>query len=131
MPQLKPVPADPYPWPITGPFAPDEAAVLVIDMQMDFCSPAGYIGKMGYDVTPLRAPIGPIQQVLRAARKAGMKVLYTRQGYRADLADLSAHKRLRFARAGIEVGRRGPLGRLFVRDEPGWQIIPELAPDQG
>jgi nicotinamidase-related amidase len=60
-----------------------------------------------------------------------MRVVHTRQGYRADLADLPAWRRLRAERTGSPVGREGPLGRVLVRGEPGFEIVPELAPRPG
>ncbi len=125
------VEADPYPWPILEGVAAPECGVIVIDMQVDFCDPTGYVGQLGYDIAPLRAPIEPIRAVLAAARGAGMAVFHTRQGYRRDLADMPAFRAERYRRTGVPVGGEGPCGRVLVRGEPGWQIIPELAPLDG
>jgi nicotinamidase-related amidase len=100
-------------------------------MQLDFCDERGYIGQMGYDVGPLRKPIEPTRKALAAARKAGLHVLHTRQGYRADLADYPVKLRTRGEHRGAMPGDPGPLGRILLRGEPGWQIIPELAPADG
>ncbi len=125
------VPADPYAWPDTTDGAAANSALIIIDMQLDFCDARGYIGQMGYDVAPLRAPIEPARRALAAARKAGLHVFHTRQGYRADLADLPVKKRRRTEHRGAVPRDPGPLGRILMRGEPGWQIIPELAPEDG
>ena len=125
------VPADPLPFPADGPLEPGETALLVIDMQADFCSPGGYMAALGCDLSGLRAPIEPLSAALAAARRAGLLVVYTRQGYRADLADQSPSRAARGRLQGSPIGRPGPLGRVLVRGEPGWQIIPELAPAAG
>ena len=126
---MKTVDADPYPWPYDGRIEPARTALLVIDMQRDFCGEGGYVDRMGYDLNLTRSAVAPIARVLAAVRAIpGFTVVFTREGHRPDLADCPPNKLWRSKRIGAGIGDPGPCGRVLVRGEPGWEIVDELRP---
>ncbi|NKB81095.1 MAG: isochorismatase family protein [Nitrospirales bacterium] len=124
--------ADPYEWPYDGNMDPQHTALLVIDMQHDFCGSGGYVDKMGYDLSLTARAIEPIKHVLGSVRTIpGFTVIHTREGHRVDLADCPPNKLWRSKKIQAGIGDPGPKGRILVRGEPGWDIIDELRPASG
>jgi len=118
------VDALPYPFE----FDLSSTALLIIDMQRDFCAPGGFGEKLGNDITLTRKVIAPLQKVLEAAREAGMYVIHTREGHRPDLSDCPPTKLNRSRRQGAGIGDEGPMGRILIRGEYGHDIVDELKP---
>ncbi|WP_337270923.1 cysteine hydrolase family protein [Oryzifoliimicrobium ureilyticus] len=118
-------------WPLGGPISKQNIALVIIDMQVDFCAPGGWVDQLGEDVSNTRSVIEPIREVLDAARAEGLSVIHTREGHLPDLSDLHVNKQWRTRAHGLGIGDAGKNGRILVHGEPGWQIIPELTPLDG
>src|SRR5262245_31249230 len=111
-------------------FDPKRSALLIIDMQRDFVLPGGFGEALGNDVTQLQKTIAPTKAILEGARTAGMLVIHTREGHRADLSDCPPSKLVR-GRGKTRIGDLGPMGRILVRGEIGHDIVPDLYPVAG
>ena len=103
-----PVAATPYAWPFDGTFSAQSTALLCIDWQVDFCGVGGYVDRMGYDLTLTRRGLAPTARILGTARAAGLQVIHTREGHRADLSDCPPNKLWRSQQIGAEIGSSGP-----------------------
>jgi nicotinamidase-related amidase len=84
-------------------------AVVVVDMQNDFCHPDGWLASIGVDVTPNRAPIGPINQLLTAARAHSLPVIWVNWGNRPDRLNLGPSTHHVYDPAGLGGGLGSPL----------------------
>ena len=115
----------PHPFPLVL----SQTALLVIDMQYDFCHPDGYSGSvLGADLSAASAIIARIQSVIAWARTHHMLVVYTRESHRPDLSDLTASKRDRYINAGYPVGSPGKMGRFLIQGEPGTELLDVFTP---
>jgi nicotinamidase-related amidase len=125
------VDAEPYAWPYDGPLDLTRTALINIDWQTDFCGKGGYVDTMGYDLSLTRRGLEPTARVLAAVRPAGWTVVHTREGHRPDLSDCPPNKLWRSKQMGAGIGDAGPCGRILIRGEEGWDIVPEVYPIEG
>ncbi len=101
-------------------------------MQGDFCGWGGFMDVQGLDMSSLGAPLEHAARLLAEARAGGFTVIHTREGYAVDLSD-SPLNRLWKGPDGkpASVSDTGVHGRYLIRGKPGWEIMPEVAPEPG
>jgi ureidoacrylate peracid hydrolase len=118
-------------------FDPRRAAVIVIDMQNDFGALGGMFERAGIDISGIAAAADACQPVLRAARDAGIPVVYLKMDHAPDLSDAGPadgphwikHRRMR---VGDDVtAPDGSQSRILVRDTWNTEILDALAPEPG
>ena len=112
--------AKPFNYPYDGNLKPAATALIVIDLQEDFLSTTGYFARQGYDPAPLRAILPNVNQLIGACRTVGIQVIHTRQGYRADQADMTPYEKWRRQQRGLDGTD------VLLRSSPGFQIVPEI-----
>lgn len=118
------VPARPFPLPLTL----EQTALMVIDMQNDFCTPGGWAERKGFDVSQTQRPIKPLQRLLARLRQTPMTIIHTREGHRPDLSDCPHHKLARSRYQKAEIGSEGAMGRLLTRGSKSHDFVAELQP---
>lgn len=114
-----------------------KTAVLVVDMQNDFGATGGMFDRAGIDIAPIKAVVAPTARMLRAARAAGLTVIYLKMEFRPDLADagdIQSPNRRKHMSLGLGEEMTAPdgrEGRILIRDTWNTEILPELAPEAG
>ncbi len=112
-----------------------KAALLVVDMQNDFCHPEGWLAHIGVDVTPARRPIAPLQQVLPRWRSHQLPLLWVNWGNRPDLLNISAGLRHVYNPTGTGLGLGDPLPQrqapVLTKDSWAAAVVEELPVEPG
>ncbi len=86
-----------------------KTAILIINMQNDFCHPDGWLSHIGVDVNPARQPIQPLQKLLPELRTIGVPIIWVNWGNRPDLLNISAALLHVYNPTGEGVGLGDPL----------------------
>ncbi len=106
----------------------DKTALIVIDMQNDFCAKGGFGEMLGNDITEVVKIIPNIKKVIEVCREKNIPIIYTKEGHLPDLSDCPPSKLKRSKVKGAGIGDIGSMGRIMVRGEKGNDIVPELYP---
>ena len=108
-------------------------AIIIVDMQNDFCHKDGWLGHLGVDVTPARKPIAPLQSLLPALRRHDVPVIWVNWGNRPDRLNLSPALLHVYKPSGdgVGLGDALPGSGAKVLERGSWSaaIVDELAPD--
>jgi nicotinamidase-related amidase len=112
-----------------------KAAMVVIDMQNDFCHPDGWLAHIGVDVTPAREPIAPLKRLLPQLRTQELPILWVNWGNRPDLLNISAGLRHVYNPTGDGIGLGDPLPKtgapVLMKGSWAAAVVDELAIDPG
>jgi nicotinamidase-related amidase len=108
----------------------NRTALIVIDMQNDFCAKGGWVDHLGVDYMPDRTPIGPLQKLLPKVRNAGVPVIWVNWGNRPDLANMPPNQIHLYKPHGTGVGLGDPLpgSQAHVLEKDSWAaaVVDEL-----
>lgn len=109
---------------------PDRGALVVIDMQNDFCEPGGWADSMGMDPTDCRDAIPSIQRAIETAREYGMWVIWVYWHNREDLRNLGAPTLYSFKKDPDQPGIGEELENGAVLTEGSWgaEMVEDLQP---
>jgi nicotinamidase-related amidase len=132
----------PAPRPLTIQAAPQtvtvdlgRTAMIVIDMQNDFCARGGWVDHLGVDFTPDRAPIAPLGRLLPALRGAGVPIIWVNWGNRPDLLNMAPNQLHLYKPSGEGIGLGDPLPRSGARvlEKDSWAaaVVDELKQEPG
>jgi nicotinamidase-related amidase len=106
------------------------SALIIIDMQNDFCAAGGWVDHIGADYRPDRAPIEPLQKLVPALRAAEVPVIWVNWGNRPDLANMPPNQIHLYKPKGVGVGLGDPLPRSGARvlEKDSWAaaVVDEL-----
>ncbi|GGC54215.1 cysteine hydrolase family protein [Chelatococcus reniformis] len=105
------------------------SAMIVVDMQNDFCAPGGWVDWLGADLSPERAPIKPLQRLLPALRARGVPIIWLNWGNRADRKNLPPTTLYVFNPDGNGIGLGEPLPNgslLLEKDSWSAAVVDEL-----
>jgi nicotinamidase-related amidase len=110
-------------------------AIIVVDMQNDFCHPGGWLASIGVDITPARTPIEPLRQLLPWLRASHCAVVWLNWGNRPDRANLPPGVLHVYNRDGASGGIGAPVrpGASPTLQEGSWSaaVVDELKPEPG
>ncbi|MDR3376378.1 MAG: cysteine hydrolase [Ancalomicrobiaceae bacterium] len=108
------------------------SAIVVIDMQNDFCTPKGWCDYLGVDVSPNRTPIDPLRRLLPVLRSADVPVIWVNWGNRPDLANMPPNQIHLYKPAGTGIGLGDPLpghgAKVLEKDSWAAAVVDELKP---
>jgi len=106
------------------------SAIVVVDMQNDFCHPEGWLSLIGVDIRPTRTPIAPLQRLLPILRNQDMPIVWVNWGNRPDRLNISPSLLHVYKPSGVGIGLGDELPRSGARvlERGSWSaaIVDEL-----
>jgi len=109
-----------------------KSALLIVDMQNDFCTKGGWLDSRGIDISPNRKPIPPLAALIAAFRDKGIPVVWVNWGVRKDLLNISPSLRHAHNPRGDEPGIAQPVpgtrSEVIAAGSWGAAVVDEINP---
>ena len=109
---------------------PNRGALVITDMQNDFCAKGGWTDASGLDYEGCREAIPGVQRAIEAARGYGMWIIWVYWHNRPDLRNLGAptHHSFKHSPKQLGIGEELENGPVLLADSWGAETVDELKP---
>lgn len=115
-------------------FAPQQSALIVVDMQNAYASQGGYLDLAGFDVSATRPVIDNINIAVAAARAAGMLIIWFQNGWDDQYVEAGGPGSPNYHKSNaLKTMRQRPelQGKLLAKGGWDYQLVDELTPQEG
>ena len=112
-------------------FAPEQTALIVIDMQNAYTSKGGYLDLAGFDVSATKPVVQNIKKAVSAAHQAGIQVIYFKNGWDNQYREAGGVDSPNFHKSNaLKTMRKRPELQGTLLSKGGWdfELIDELQP---
>ncbi|HBY8797755.1 TPA: pyrimidine utilization protein B [Klebsiella pneumoniae] len=115
-------------------FAPQQSALIVVDMQNAYASQGGYLDLAGFDVSATRPVIDNINTAVATARAAGMLIIWFQNGWDDQYVEAGGPGSPNYHKSNaLKTMRQRPelQGKLLAKGGWDYQLVDELTPQEG
>ena len=112
-------------------FAPQQSALIVVDMQNAYASQGVYLDLAGFDASATRPVIENIKTAVAAARAAGMLIIWFQNGWDDQYVEAGGPGSPNFHKSNaLKTMRKRPelQGKLLAKGGWDYQLVDELVP---
>ncbi|WP_349928835.1 pyrimidine utilization protein B [Acinetobacter sp. A1-4-2] len=111
--------------------APEQTALIVIDMQNAYTSKGGYLDLAGFDVSKTKSVVENIKKAVDAAHASNIQVIYFKNGWDDQYVEAGGVNSPNFHKSNaLKTMRKNPQlqGKLLAKGGWDFELIDELKP---
>lgn len=115
-------------------FPPEQTALIVVDMQNAYATPGGYLDLAGFDVSATRPVIDQINVAVKAAREAGVQIIWFQNGWDDQYVEAGGPGSPNWHKSNaLKTMRQNPelQGSLLAKGGWDYELVDELTPQPG
>jgi len=115
-------------------FPPEQTALIVVDMQNAYATTGGYLDLAGFDVSATRPVIDQINVAVKAARQAGIQVIWFQNGWDDQYVEAGGPGSPNWHKSNaLKTMRQNPELQGTMLAKGGWdnELVDQLTPQPG